>query len=190
MGWVRLSIITIVSFLIATSGALLTKSTLLPLCGIFTSNSVTCKADIEATSLVNAATSYAQLSSCQAAIQAVTAKLRDEQNIEIVSVTKRDVSEIYSDYPKERPGGYFITMRGNQVINLLNSPQLMSILTTQIIDNCETASLVMFGFPNSDFTVPLGLMPNGTVQPFECLEVSLEELEYIEKPVWGKTFCF
>jgi len=187
MRWIQLSIITIVSLLIATSGALFKKSIVLSLCGILTFNSVSCQAHVKDTGRVNAATSYAQPSSCQAAIQSVRAILKNKHNIKTASVTKRDMSEVYSDHPQGRPGGYFIAMRGTQVINLLNSPQLMSILATRIIDNCETTSLVIFGFPNSDYTVLLGLMPNGNVQPFECLE---DPDNYLGYAVWGKTFCF
>jgi len=124
--------------------------------------------------------------SCPVALQSVRAKLQDLPNLEIASFAKRDISKAYSDYPKERPDGYSIDMRGNQVINLLNSPQLMTTLASQIIDNCKTVSLVSFGLANTDYAVLLGLMPNGNVQQFECLEPG----QASEEQVWGKKFCF
>ncbi|NET62721.1 MAG: hypothetical protein F6K47_43525 [Symploca sp. SIO2E6] len=155
---------------------------MLSLCGLLTFNSVTCQAYVEDTGRVNAATS----SSCQVALQAVRAKLKELPNLEIASFAKRDISKAYSDYPKERPDRYSIDMRGNQVVNLLNSPQLMTTLATQIIDNCKTVSSVSFGLANTDYGVLLGLMPNGTVQKFECLEPGQARGEL----VWGRTYCF
>jgi len=55
MRWTRLSIITIVSFLIVASGAFFKKSIALSLCSILAFNSVTCHAYFENTNLANAA---------------------------------------------------------------------------------------------------------------------------------------
>lgn len=124
--------------------------------------------------------------SCSAALQNVQAQLKAKTNLEIVSVTKRNVTETYPDHPKGRPDWYVFSLRGRQAENLLNSPRFMTTLASQIIRSCENTSLVMFGFANSGYTVLLGLMPDGSVQPFECLEPGRGSSN---RPAWGKTIC-
>lgn len=125
-------------------------------------------------------------STCPAALQSVQAQLKAKPNLEIVSVTKRTVTEAYPDHPNGRPDWYVFSLRGRSAESLLNSPRLMTTLASQIIRNCETTSLVLFGLANSGYTALLGLMPDGSIQPFECLEPGRGASN---RPAWGKTIC-
>lgn len=124
--------------------------------------------------------------SCQATLRSVQAKLKRQPNLNVISINQRDLFQSHPNYPQGRPKEYVIALGGSQASNFLKSRQLMTTLATQIIRNCETVSLVTFGTANSGDVVNLGLMPNGSIQIFECLEPGRDSPD---RRVWGKVFC-
>ena len=139
------------------------------------------------TSLSSSPIAQAQTPSttCSTTLKAIQTKLKEKPNLEIVSVTQQDIGDLYPDRPRDRPDWYVFALRGRQANTILNSAQFMNTLATQLIRNCPNVSLVTFGVANSGNTVLWGLMPNGTVQPFECLEPRRD----MSRPAWGKTIC-
>jgi hypothetical protein len=121
---------------------------------------------------------------CQDAVQSVRSQIQTGRNLEILPTIKRNVSTGYSDAPIGRPDEYVIPLRGAESLNILNSPQMMTTLARRIISQCDNASLVTFGIANSGNIVSLGLMPNGSISVFNCIEPGLGL-----RPRWGQIVC-
>lgn len=121
---------------------------------------------------------------CQAAVQSVRSQIQTGRNLEVLPAIPRNISASYPDAPQGRPDGYVISFRGVESQNILNSPQFMTTLARQIINQCENVGLVTFGVANSGDVVSFGLMPDGSIISFRCLETGLGI-----RPRWGEVVC-
>ena len=140
-------------------------------------------------------------SSCSAALEAVQKTLQKKT---IVGIRSWNLSDSYKDHPKGRKTGYVIHLaiaedttitpvkgilskEWYRAAEVMNSPKLQESLATRIIQSCPRIGAVMFllGLPGSDNERNIfGLMGNGEVRPFTCLEGSLSGQQ------WGKKICF
>ena len=140
-------------------------------------------------------------SSCSAALEAVQKTLQKKT---IVGITPWNLSDTYSDHPKGRTKGYVIQLvvaedttvtpvkgilskEWYRAAEVMKSPKLQASLATQIIQSCPHIGAVMFllGQPGSDnWRDIFGLMGNGAVRPFTCLE------GLPRKHQWGRLICF
>ena len=121
---------------------------------------------------------------CQDAIQSVRSQIQTGRNLEVLPTIKRNVSTGYTDAPTGRPDEYVIPLRGAESLNILSSPQMMTTLARQIISQCANVSLVTFGIANSGNIVSLGLMPDGGILIFNCIEPGRGL-----RPRWGQIVC-
>jgi len=118
--------------------------------------------------------------SCNAAL--ATAQKRIETGGEIeVRVHRSDVSASYTDYPLNRPAEYTFAFQGTAELTIINSPKFMTALATDVVQACETVSLVTFTVAGTDYMHLLGLMPGGEVKAFDCLEITGNTEE---RPTW------
>lgn len=121
---------------------------------------------------------------CQEAVQSVRSQIQTGRNLEILPTIKRNAAAVYSDAPIGRPDEYVIPLRGAEALNILSSPQMMTNLARQIISQCPNASMVTFGIANSGNIVSLGLMPDGSMAIFNCIEPGRGL-----RPRWGQIVC-
>jgi hypothetical protein len=62
----------------------------------------------------------------------------------------------------------------------------MTALATDVVQACETVSLVTFTVAGTDYMHLLGLMPGGQVEAFDCLEMTGNTEERLTE---GQRFC-
>ncbi|PSB01105.1 hypothetical protein C7B64_20010 [Merismopedia glauca CCAP 1448/3] len=88
-----------------------------------------------------------------------------------MSIQKNDISSGYTDFPAGRPLEYSFFIAGEGWNNILSSFKLLTAISQNMINNCQSVSLVTFG-PDVNTDAPIfdsfGLMPNGKVKLFEC----------------------
>lgn len=118
---------------------------------------------------------------CQDAVQSVRSQIQTGRNLEVLPAIKRN--DGHPDAPQGRPVEYIIPLRGTESLNILSSPQLMTNLARQIINQCANASLVTFGIANSGSRISFGLMPDGGIIGFRCIEPRGL------RPRWGQIIC-
>ena len=115
-----------------------------------------------------------------------------EQQLQTVHQTKIELSQMNDNNAsitpfEDRPNQYEFGLRGD----VLQSPETLNSLATQIIDNCDSVSSVSFGAWQSDMIQIYGLIPDGKVSMFECplppgsSPPSPEDEQYTEL-VWGE----
>ncbi|MGF1602309.1 MAG: hypothetical protein ACFCU8_09875 [Thermosynechococcaceae cyanobacterium] len=125
---------------------------------------------------------------CNAAIEAGKTRIKGIPHLTLIQVNSwRDVSQDYSGLkPDQKPLSYAYIVKGAGLQTVASSPIFMSAISTNIINNCPTVSMIRFGTYASGPFITYGLMPDGAIKAFECLGGALGE---IEKPAWGKVYC-
>lgn len=120
---------------------------------------------------------------CLSTIAAAKQRLQGDRHIDMIARSS-NLSQSWQDYPKGRPIEYFFGFRGPAAEAIMTSSKLQQNLANQIIKDCSNISMVKFGIRNSGWVHTYGLMPNGKVQIFECLEPGMGI-----KPKWGQIIC-
>lgn len=120
---------------------------------------------------------------CLATIAAAKQKLQGSRNVNMI-IRSGNLSQSWQDHPRNRPLEYLFLFRGSAAESIMKSGRLQQTLANQIIKDCSNVSMVKFGLQNSGWVNSFGLMPNGKVQVFECLEPEIGI-----KPKWGQIFC-
>jgi hypothetical protein len=115
---------------------------------------------------------------CLKAINAAEAKIVEDRTIDL-RTEFGDTSEDWSDragYPADRPQSvtFFLGMLNSPVVApdgeaILQSPQLMEAIATDITNRCLSIGYVSFAAPHSDWFVPFGII-NGSLKAFQCAE--------------------
>ena len=122
--------------------------------------------------------------SCEAVI--LNAKKRIEQGREITVMTNiEDGSELYPDHPDDRPTIIKIIVNGCAADSVMESPVFQKAIASEIIKSCNCVGAVTFGLYGSGWTSMMGLMRDGTIQNFECIDHDPEK----GSPSWGQNWC-
>jgi hypothetical protein len=124
---------------------------------------------------------------CASALE--DARNRIEENREIrVGINALDMStwDSSGNYPPGRPMDYSFNLDGRAMYDIMNSPQFLNSISTDIINNCTSASAVSFVGGQSDWIITFGLFDEGQVEQFRC--VSPRENDSGELP-WGYMYC-
>lgn len=124
---------------------------------------------------------------CKAAIIDANRRIMKGRNIS-VKTDIREVSDTYTDYPSGRKYALWFLLNGTSSESILQSAQFQKYFASQIIKNCDDVSLVLFGTGGSDYYWKIGLMPNGAIDFFECIDDKVEETPGI-RPKWGQQYC-
>lgn len=120
---------------------------------------------------------------CRTALTAATNTLEKGRNVQVSTIRVRSLSEEYSDFPTDQPYGIYIGMEGQATADILNSPQLMTSISSQLIAECDSVSLVKFAMHQTDWNIVFGLIGE-SVASFECIDPSPGLVMQ-----WGKTTC-
>ncbi len=120
---------------------------------------------------------------CLSTIADAQQRLQGTLNVDIITKID-DQSKYRSDHPKGRPMSYTFGFKGLGAKTIMNSSRLQESVANQIITGCTSLSVVTFGYWNSGWFQTYGLMPNGNIKPFECIEPGIGN-----KPKWGQVIC-
>lgn len=106
--------------------------------------------------------------SCNAAIRATQSHFEQLQQ-EKFKIDQVDATLLNQSFPSDRPNAYVITLDGQSASQMMTSPQLMQSISTNLISNCSTVSLVAFGKAQTDWAVHFGLVDNNEIEQFQCV---------------------
>lgn len=87
----------------------------------------------------------------------------------------------------------FLVALGNleqirQADAVMNSPQMLKAMATQIIDSCPNIGAVSYNQKHTGYTRTFGLLPNG-VREFECVEIDHGRNISGRTLSWGQQVC-
>jgi hypothetical protein len=127
--------------------------------------------------------------SCLEAIQAGKQRLESIKNIQSVNVKQYDIASRYPDHPIDRSQRYIYSMKGPAVDSVMGSPKLMTSIAQSIIKKCETVGSVTFALASSGWGISAGLLSDGRIDVFKCLEHPDPRLEIEREIPWGEEYC-
>jgi hypothetical protein len=122
---------------------------------------------------------------CEAAIANGRQRITAGRSITIVSSNILDGSQTYPDYPDGRPKIVHISLDGKAASSVMESPVLQKAISSEIISSCGSVGAVTFGRYRTDWSSTFGLMPNGTIKQFECVDPDPDR----DKLSWGQLVC-
>jgi hypothetical protein len=125
---------------------------------------------------------------CNTAVRTAVNRLNEVRNIDVVYVTPINLSEFYSNYPSSAPLGITFGLEGRGIDNVMNSPQLMTNISNQLITGCPVISLVTIGRSYSSYLATFGLIGD-SVREFICSADSLSGTTEMMKLRWGELYC-
>lgn len=119
-----------------------------------------------------------------------TAIITDIQNIiekgrEVtVSTRINDISDKLTGYPATRPYRYLFLLSGQASESIMHSFKFQEIIAKRIIANCNNVGMVTFAVSGTDYVLSNGLMPDGTVKSFDCIDY--QKVTHLS---WGQEIC-
>ncbi|HEY9631582.1 MAG TPA: hypothetical protein V6C84_30185 [Coleofasciculaceae cyanobacterium] len=122
---------------------------------------------------------------CSNALASAQQRLEEGRTLTI-GIRQNDISNQYPDHPEGRTSQYMFVLSGRPTLTILNSPQFMRSISSEIIENCDSVGIVSFIQWNSDGPAMFGIMPSGQVEGFHCLERNRRSQV---RPQWGQEVC-
>lgn len=134
---------------------------------------------------------------CKSAIASVKNQIETAPQSESMQNRQLEVkfSEIqkvdyYPNYPEGRPNGYTFGINPDVALpSLMNSPVFLTNLATQVINSCDTISMVSFGTYQTNSGIrTFGLTSDGRVELFECPKDYNDYYpNYYRELTWGES---
>lgn len=122
--------------------------------------------------------------SCEVVILNAKKHIKQGRNITVITNIK-DGSELYPDHPDGRPNIIWIEVDGSAADSIMESPVLQKAIASEIIKSCNSVGAVTFIRYQTGWAYTVGLMRDGSIQNFECLDHVPEKFS----PSWGQEFC-
>jgi hypothetical protein len=122
---------------------------------------------------------------CEAAIANGRERITTGRSVTIASFNILDDSQTYPDHPDGRPQIVRIRLDGKAADEVMNSPVFQKAIASEIINSCGSVGAVNFQRNQTDWSSTFGLMPNGTIKQFECVEPGPGR----NRVSWGQESC-
>jgi hypothetical protein len=122
--------------------------------------------------------------SCEIALSNAKNRIEQERDI-TVEIDIKDSSEEYPDHPDGRPTIIWFEVEGNAAESVMESPVFQRAIASEIIKSCNYVGAVTFGRKWTGWISTVGLMRDGSIQNFECLEHDPR----LGSPSWGQEWC-
>ena len=107
-------------------------------------------------------------SQCRGAIQSAQERLEQNRslttNIHVVNMV-----DSRAEYPEGQPLSIGFTLRGSAAPSVMQSPQMLKAISTEIITNCQPVSTVTFSVFPTDWSTAYGWFADGRIEEFKCL---------------------
>jgi hypothetical protein len=87
--------------------------------------------------------------------------------------------------PNGRPLSVTIIVDGDAADSVMSSPVFQKAITSEIIKSCGSVGAVTFGRHRTDWSITLGMMSDGTIESFKCIDPDPE----VNKLSWGQQIC-
>lgn len=116
----------------------------------------------------------------------LNAKKRIQQGRDIFVITGiEDGTKRYPDHPNGRPIIILLEVDGNAAEEVMASPVFQKAIASEIIKSCNSVGAVTFIRYQTHWVSTVGLMKDGSIQYFECIEYDPEG----GSPSWGQERC-
>jgi hypothetical protein len=112
--------------------------------------------------------------------------LEQGRDVTVGDIRIANISTFYANYPEGRPMSYRFKLRGSAVEDIMRSPQLMTMLSKDIIEHCDTVGKVSFNPDQTDWEESYGLLGQGIVGEFRCVEPGSRSGSSL---AWGYNIC-
>ena len=137
--------------------------------------------DVSPTTAMNSA-------ECMKGVELAISRLSKGSDHFVIHRKAQDLRDMYSDYPVGRPYKLILSVNGEKAVNVMNSPVLLTSISTQIIENCDLIGAIDIGVHRTDYITTFGLMNEGSIQEFQCT------FQNVKNPVrfplsWGYMVC-
>jgi hypothetical protein len=125
---------------------------------------------------------------CDQAIAATRSRLQKIDQIKLVGLIKSNISQPGDkSFLLNRSQDISFQLGGPGGTNVMNSPKIMKAFSTELIAHCQSVASVSFGIAGTDWSQTYGIMKNGTVQLFKCVDASRDTVNI--KLAWGTRIC-
>ena len=134
---------------------------------------------------------------CKKAVANAKSRLRKIANVLIEDTYTKNLNQLYSDFPKERPIKYIFYLTGPKrkgrivetgINNVVNSPQFMKNISQDIISKCSSIGAVTFTSTIAPTcSIAFGLMRDKKVKLFDIVMIDPNQDISLK---WGQTFCW
>ena len=125
---------------------------------------------------------------CNQALIAAHEKLLKVKRMTSLTLTPVQVAARYPDRPIDRSDGYNFLMIGKGGYDVLASERLTQLISTAILTNCPTVSMVSFSaYPEGEATYG---WVNNQMKLFDCYDAFDLGLSPNPKPPWGYEACY
>jgi hypothetical protein len=124
---------------------------------------------------------------CSEALQAGKNRIESIKNIQSVNIKQYDIALRYPDHPIGRSQRYIYSMKGPAVDSVMGSPKFITSIAQSIIKKCDTVGSVTFALAHSGWGISVGILSDGNIRIFKCLEHPREET--ILETHWGEEYC-
>ncbi len=132
---------------------------------------------------------------CKKAVANAKSRLRKIPNVLIEDTYTKNLNELYSDFPKERPIEYIFYLTGpirkgriveTGIKKVANSKQFMKNISQDIIYKCSSIGAVAFAL-HPTCSIGFGLMRDKKVKLFDIVMIDPNQDTSLK---WGQTFCW
>jgi hypothetical protein len=140
---------------------------------------------------------YSSNVECKKAVANAKSRLRKIPNVLIEDTYTKNLNQVYSDFPKERPIEYIFYLTGptrkgriveTGIKKVANSKQFMKNISQDIISKCSSIGAVAFTSTIAPTcSIAFGLMRDKKVKLFDIVIVDPNEDTSLK---WGQTFCW
>jgi hypothetical protein len=125
---------------------------------------------------------------CDQAITAAKSRLQKVDQIKLVGLIKSNISQPEDkSFLLNRSQDISFQLSGPGGTNVMNSKKIMKAISNELIAHCQSVASVSFGIARTDWSQTYGIMKNGTVQLFKCVDASRDTVNI--KLAWGTRIC-
>jgi hypothetical protein len=127
--------------------------------------------------------------SCEVALLNAKRRIEQGRNITVITTvtdgTLSDGSKRYPDHPDGRPTIIWLEVNGSAADSVMASPVFQRAIASEIIKSCNSVGAVTFIRYQTGWISTVGLMRDGSIQNFECVDYDPER----GNPSWGQERC-
>jgi len=125
---------------------------------------------------------------CDAAIVSTMNQLQRGRELDVLVDAIR-LRSYFRDVPSKRPNGISMGLNGPAALSVMFSPQLLSYLSSELVQECSTVGAIFFDSTEAGFERVFGYLPSDrpetSVNEFPCAITSNQR----RKPDWGNRMC-
>ncbi|MFK8185074.1 MAG: PPC domain-containing protein [Phormidesmis sp.] len=125
---------------------------------------------------------------CDAAILSTMTQLQRDRNLDVLVDAVR-LRNYFRNVPSARPNGISVGLNGPAALSVMFSPQLLTYLSSELVQECATVGAIFFDSAEAGFERVFGYLPSDqseiSVSEFSCGDTDARR----RKVDWGSRMC-